>query len=306
MLEIGTYNRNALRGNVYFFVDGHGFMLVDKENLGTGDCIGRNLEAYIAYGDDMFVKAVANQWHYTEKGMIGYRHPTNHYKMSPDHFINTLSIFKLYLDRGGDNPMIKQKFKDIIASTPRGIEERMRFNRAVVNWARAMGGDRGAELKYYLIEIGYCLTYLPLHWLGYKIAGFGGEVEQEDWVKIQLQSEPKWKRWIDKAVYPSFAIHNACKQMESLGDNNFPRIRKLLKRMFRPMVGKTNYVQKLYLDMKVPEERIASYKAMRGGRWTGYLHIRNDRNMELMPDTYAKANQLDVDYARAIWNKKRG
>ena len=79
-------------------------------------------------------------------------------------------------------------------------------------------------------------------------------------------------------------------------------LKKIHQKVYRPMIGKTSYVQQMLFGMKVPRERIESYKAMKGGRWGGYLSNRNDRNMRVL-SPQVEWNNVDVDVARKLFNE---
>jgi len=42
---------------------------------------------------------------------------------------------------------------------------------------------------------------------------------------------------------------------------------------------------------------------MKGGRWSGYLSNRNDRNMEVFPEGRYTVNLQDVDLVRHLYNE---
>ena len=70
------------------------------------------------------------------------------------------------------------------------------------------------------------------------------------------------------------------------------------------MVGNTNYVQQMWLGKKdIPRDKVESFKHMRGGRWSGYLNNRNDRDMKVFTDDRYTVNLQDVDLVRHLYNE---
>ncbi len=145
-------------------------------------------------------------------------------------------------------------------------------------------------------------VYLPSHLTLGPILNFGKEVDQHEYdVTNKLQAQPKWKGKVAKAVYPSYAMLITGWKLYVL--SGFPILRKINELVYRPMIGKTNYVQKMLFGMKnIPRDKIESYTPMQGGRWSGYLNSRNDRHMGLR-EPQPEYNNLDVDIARKLYNE---
>jgi hypothetical protein len=263
----------------------------------------------------MFAKAVANLWNYTygmgdhPETIKGIRHPDlvdEKRKMSRDHYVYTLALLKEAM-RDGIKGNVSDKFHMIINSSPREVEHMMRFNLSLVCWAKALKGNKFAEWWFYALQIfTAAFLYLPLTGLGNLIAGFTTkEVDQDDWAEYSpkyLQEQRRYKRWIDKIIYPAFARGFLMTQVYAL-DDNFPVMREALLKAHRPLVGSTNYVHKLQLGMKVPEDKVKWYQSMRGGRWSGWLNNRNDRYIQKLSG-YKDENLFSVDWLRYWWNRK--
>ena len=331
-LQVGTLSMEHGKGETFNYVDNHGLMLTSVDNGGKGDCIGRSYKAYQTYKNPMFVDAVADLWDYTytwnkDRSLVcritGIRHPDladQERKMSRDHYINTLALLKSAIRDGNSSYDIDLKFNTIIQAVAK-VDNMMRFTFPLTCWTKALNGNRFAEFLFYVLEIlTVLLLYIPMTKAGNLIAGFTEEVDQEHWEDYEpkdLAKQKKWKSLIDKAIYPAYARGCLITQIEAL-DSNFPILRNILKWLHRSLVGKTNYVQRLQLGMKVPEGAVDRYRPMIGGRWSGWLNNRNDREMRLLPmmgnkmlkkegvEGYKYYNMLDMDWLRTIWNKKIG
>jgi hypothetical protein len=142
-----------------------------------------------------------------------------------------------------------------------------------------------------------------MHFIVGGILNFQEEFEQEDFVPFpegpRMQEKPKWKQWMHHLMYPSYALQMVGWKLYVVDDH---WLKKIHQKVYRPMVGKTNYVQQMLLGMKVPRERIESFKSMRGGRWSGYLSDRNDRYMHVL-NPQPHYNKVDCDTARKLYNE---
>jgi hypothetical protein len=282
-MKPGPYTLNPC--NSYFSVDEYGFMLQDGK-YGTGDAILRNYMAWIAYGDDRFVDPL---W-------FTCRHPSNDTPMSRDHMIYALCAYYQYdadfLEHGIDYTLKN--------------ENRHRIPLSLRCWMYALAGNKMAHFWYLILELlTVNLYYRPIHWLGYKIAGWGEEVDQDRWDMYekdrQIQYQSKRNQVIDKIIFPSYALHFSGHQLRSLPDR-FPILTRWLKQSYGAMVGKTNYAQRLLFDLPVTEEQVRNYRPMSKNRWTGYLNGRNDRYMVEIPEQ--EYNNIDRDYLIALWNER--
>jgi len=306
-LKRGPYSRNATDKEAYNLVDEHGMgRTTHPPDCGAGDSHGRNWKIYFNYNDWRVVNASADLWYFSSmRGWeyIGQRHPEvlpEDRPISRDHYSNSLLSLKLYEKRNGYTAPTP-KIKEIVKCTGWRISKMARKTLSLHCWSHALLGNKFSELMYYLVEIfSLLLWYLPSHVLGSLIANYTEEVDQSEWVRVQLQNEPKYKTVISKIIYPSYAIQQAGWKLYVL--EGFPLIRKFVKWLHRPMIGKTNYVQQMLFGMKVPRDKVEAYKAMKGGRWSGYLSNRNDRAMEVL-DPQPTLNNIDVDTLRTLYNE---
>ncbi len=317
-LLIGPYNPDATEKNSYFFRDEHNLIVTRASNGGIGDSVGTTMIIYLLYNDPKLIEGIANQWQISPEHnnkLVGSRHPDYvekedlplfHLgkKMSRDHYIYALVGMRIWENRTGQK---HPKLKEIVDATPFGIRSMARWTLPLILWSKALQGNKVA-LWWYLAQniLIANLFYVPLWKLGNKIAKFGEEVEQEDWIPYpegeRLQDLPKYKQWISKITIPSYALKFSGIRLYVVPDT-FPRMKKALMKANLKMVGKTNYVQQMLFGKKgIPRERIESYKSMQGGRWSGYLNKRNDRGMKLHTKNYTE-NVKDVDMARFLYNE---
>jgi len=298
-MEIGKYNRNSLRGDAWWFVDQFGFLRMDDEG-DQGDAIGANYIAYCTYGDDLFVRAVEAQWGFEDyKWMVGQRHPTNDNKMSRDHYIYTLALFKKYFRNGGSGEAIVRKNRLIIECTPSRLRKIMPIGKGLVNWAKALLGDSEAEKKYLKSALRLGRFYIVMNWIGNTLGRFTEEVTQDEWKKVILQDQSRWKKLMHGIMYPAYALSLTCVKLDSLDDAH-PELKARVKATYLKLASKTNYMHQLLLGGEVDASYVQAYKPMQGGRWTGYLNERNDRDMKVLPDR-EPVNQLDWDYIRRLY-----
>jgi len=318
-LVIGRYSPEATENTAYYHIDKHDLTVTFASNKGIGDAIGRTMDTYMIYDDPKLVEGIANLWQYREefKGkMVGVRHPdvlTNviengrlsegfwKNRISRDHYVYTLVALKLWEKRTGER---HPKLKEIIKATPFGIRRMARWTLELILWSKALVGNKFALLLYLIIKLFMVnVIYIPIRKLGYKLTGWGNEVDQEDWVKQQLQNQPKWHTTISGIVYPTYGILLSATQLYVI-PNTFPKLKKILQKSLLKMVGKTNYVQQMLLGKKnIPRDKVEAFKSMKGGRWSGYLSNRNDRNMEVFPEGRYTVNLQDVDLVRHLYNE---
>lgn len=306
-LPIGTYKPDATEEESYIFVDEFDFFATRSSDQGRGDSLGGGADMYFAYDDPRFVFSGEKMWYFDSYGKyVGQRHPLVHpddHPMSRDHYHSTLSMLKMHYDRTGSTASMA-KIKEITDETGYIISKMARRGMGLKWWSKAIQGKKFYQTIWHIDAIMQSvLWYLPIHFILGAMTKFSTEVEQEDWKpwpeSERLQDLPKWKQVMEDIMYPSYALQMVGWKLYVVDDH---WLKKIHQKVYRPMVGKTNYVQQMLLGMKVPRERIESYKAMKGGRWSGYLSNRNDRNMRVL-DPQPQCNRLDMDVARKLYNE---
>jgi hypothetical protein len=333
-LIIGVYDPNAPNEISYHYVDEYNLVLTYKENRGRGDSIGRTMKTYFIYDDPDLVEGIASLWQFRpefKNRMVGIRHPdigeevgkdkiNKSYwvnRMSRDHYVNTLIALRIWEKRNG---MRHPKLEEIVKATPFKIRRMARWTLSVILWSKSLLDKKWALWLYLIWEIFQVnVIYRPIRWLGYKLTGWYPEVDQdewgwtsdidpnkqnEEWRKNHLiQAQPKWKQRISKIVFPAYALGFSAFQLY-VTEDSFPKLKKKLQKSMLKMAGETNYVHHMLLGKKdVPRDKVEAYKAMSGGRWSGHLNDRNDRNMKVFPEGRCTANVLDVDLVRYLYNE---
>jgi len=282
---VGKYSSKEIG---FFYVDIWNMMLGDKDgdghedddSDGTGDALGRTMRAYFTYGDPILLRSILYCWFKTSEGYMYYRHPLNTFPMSRDHYKNSMVAFAM----SGNI----EKIQELIDNVPIQMSEMARLTLGLRMWSKALVGNKRAARRFYRIEIATMPIYYILQAIGFPF--FNQEVDQKDWGIEYLQHTP-WKRPIHKIMPQAFAIQQMGWMLKVMPDSFGKR---LLTRLYRPLIGKTNYVLKLLFGMKVSREQVEAYQPMVGGRWSGYLSNRNDRPLEIL-NPIPKVNNLDKD-----------
>lgn len=306
-LEIGKYSRYVGPPEAYHHLDEHGFARSDW-NENPGDSLGGMSDLFFCYEDPELVFAAEDMWYWNSQGKyVGQRHPElppEDNPMSRDHYHSTLWLLKMHHTKTGSHASMN-KIKEITDNTGYIISKMARRGFGLKCWSKAIQGKRGYQVVWHLIGIIQAVfLYLPTHFILGAIAKFDEEVEQEDWkpwpASERLQDLPKWKQVFEDIMYPSYAMQMTGWKLYAVDGMTW--LKKIHQKVYRPMIGKTSYVQQMLFGMKVPRERIESYKAMKGGRWGGYLSNRNDRNMRVL-SPQVEWNNVDVDVARKLFNE---
>lgn len=318
-LLIGKYIPDASNSEAYHYVDKYNLFITYKPNRGLGDCIGRSMRAYLAYHDIKLIEGIEELWQFSPEHnnkMVGIRHPDitdevgddkvlKKYwigRMSRDHYINTLVALKV---SEGRNYYKNGKLQEIVKATPFKIRKMARWTLPLILWSKSLVDNNKKALWWYLILdlITVKLFYLPIYNVGTKLAKWKPEVDQEDWTTQYIQHQPKWKQKLNKIVMPAYALGHPAYQLY-VTPNTYPKLKKKLQKSYLKMVGETNYVQKMLLgETNIPRDKIESYKPMHGGRWSGHLNERNDRNLKVIPEDRFKVNLLDVDLVKYLYNE---
>jgi hypothetical protein len=309
-LPIGPYKPDATEHEAFNHVDEFDMFATHSPNKGRGDSLGGGQDMYFCYDDTRFVFSAEKLWYFDSYGKyIGQRHPLVHpddHPMSRDHYMSTMITLKMHYDRTGSTASMA-KIKEITDNTGYIISKMARRGLGLGWWSKAIQGKTFYQFLYHMMGIVEAVfVYLPMHMI-FAEASFSEEVDQWQYVPYpegkRLQELPKWKHWVSKACYPSYALQNAGWQLYVTDKNKLPLLRRIHEAVYRPMIGKTNYVQKMLFGVKgIQEEYISFYKAMMGGRWGGYLSERNDRNMHVL-NPQPHYNNIDVDVARKLYNE---
>ncbi len=308
-LLIGPYKPDAIEDEAFYHVDEFDMGATYSSSKTRGDSLGVNADLFFCYNDTRLVSSAEKLWYTDSYGKyIGQRHPLVHpddHPMSRDHYMSTMFILKTHYDRTGSTASMS-KIKEITDETGYIISKMARRGLGLGWWSKAIQGKKDYLFLWHVIEIlSAVFVYLPMHTIFAKPT-FSEEVDQWEYVPYpegpRLQELPKWKHWISKACYPSYALQNAGWQLY-VTDDKLPLLRRIHEAVYRPLIGKTNYVQKMLFGVKgIEKEFIQFYQAMKGGRWGGYLSERNDREMKVL-NPQPQYNNVDVDIARKLYNE---
>ena len=321
-LPLSPYVPDAGDDIAYYYIDEHNLCVVYTSNKGIGDAIGRTMRAYLLTNDIKLLEGIINLWQLSPEHnnkLVGVRHPDYVEKeglkwyelgarMSRDHYIYTLVALRLFEIRTGKR---HPKHEEIVKATPFGIRSMARWTLGLILWSKASVGNKTALFLSLLMDLVIInVIYIPVRKICYKLTGWGEEMEQDEWELIQHdpkqtneQYQPKWFKNVDSIAYPSYAIQFSCYQLYVTPDT-FPKLKKAVQNSFLKMVGKTNYVQQMFLGKKdIPRDKVEAFKPMKGGRWSGYLNNRNDRNMKVLPEGQETVNLMDVDLVRYLYNE---
>ena len=315
-LEIGSYKPDATEVESYTHADEFDMCVTYSEDGGEGDSLGGGSDMFFCHNDPRYVFSAEKLWYFDSNGKyVGQRHPNlspEDHPMSRDHYHSTLSLLKMHYDRTGSTASM-MKIKEITDETGYIISKMARRGLGLKWWSEAIQGKKGYQVLWHINGIiQSVLWYLPLNYILGKIANFTEEVDQEDWIPYpegeRLQDLPKWKQIIEDIMYPSYALQMVGWKLYVL--DGFPLLKKTHQAVYRPMVGKTNYIQQMLFGLKPKTQsakvvlrlNIESYKAMKGGRWSGYLSNRNDREMKILDPPF-QYNNVDVDIARKLYNE---
>ncbi len=307
-IPIGPYDKNARPPLAHHHLDDYGMARLNW-NSNPGDSLGGNQSLFFAYNDRDLIGASSDMWYFNSKGKyVGQRHPIlppEDNPMSRDHYVSTLMILKLDHIRNGTKSSM-DKIKEMTDETGYIISKMARRGFGLAWWSKAIQGKKFYQFLWHMMEIVSALfVYLPVFAVLSTIAKFGPEVEQEDYVPypdgLRLQDLPKYKQWISVIMYPSYALKIGGWQLYVV--KGFPVLRKIHQLVYLPMIAGTNYVQQMLYGVKdIPRQKIESFKPMSGGRWSGHLSSRNDRNMRVL-DPPPIFNNVDADIARMLYNE---
>ena len=288
----------------YYFVDDYGLMLVQNPSWqphgdqGMGDCIGRTLDAYIAYGYKPFVDAVKSCFvvRSDSKGVYiqGYRHPTKidakYNDMSRDHVLNALILMKL----AGAETFLK-----LLAYALRWrISDRHSFTPDLWILMKGLAGNKFLMFIYFLIDIPMFFFSVLWNKILYLWAGVSREVPQAEFIKtLYLKKNNKVKKCLNLAL-PMYVIEHKAKLLYVLPDSPGKWLEKKIG-----LLGtfKENYLLKIMFGGRVSKEKVYSYRPMSGWRWSTYLNELNDRDCYIVTKPeLLQANVLDVDLLRKM------
>ena len=251
------------------------------------DCIGNNLDRYIATGDFKLVRGVEECFRH-ERCEDFQRHPVlTTGELSRDHLSYGLILF-IVADRWDlfFNTADKLKWKFNHKHSQRGM----------YLWVKSFY-SAGWRTLFYIAKFPEMGVIRILNWSVRKWANVKPERSQEDWsMDITINRTDRQK----KAFYigmPAYALHNFAWQLHVLPHTFFNR---LLKRFVLPLIGKHNYPVRHLLGGKIDQDLAKSYQSMTGSRFTTTLDELNDRDVKIRDPETVKEIALDKDYMLGV------
>lgn len=295
--------------STYFYVKDD-VMLVKDSPDSWRDSIGRNLDAYVAYGDEAFVDSIEKcfaqeavlidvpkwiRWilpWLPEVGYItqGYRSPEHQdMDMSRDHTIYAIVAAKL----AG-----RTKFLEQLKGLTWELSSKATM-RGMYLWWKTMTGTKWSLPLFYLAKYAEMSVSLlwnkALHFLG----RFKEELHQNVWNAIYPLEVSKWQKKVRKLMVPTYAIHNFAWQLHVLEDSKLKRGLQWLTKQF---VGEQNHFLLKLLGFE-PYWEYKDYKSMTNWRWSVTLNETNDRETQIIDDPKLIAyNNLERDILIQIDN----
>jgi len=317
--------------DTYNFVDQKNHMMLRKDlpweinigDFGKGDALGSNFMGIISYNDKRFIEAIKRCWVKMDSSIYqkifgmdyyyqGYRYPdhTSELKnISRDH--TTYTILALKYSGYTDDQLL-----EFVTHIPFKISDatedskNARFTPNMWLWARAISGSKIDEKLYYSVEIPIMKIVRTWTKYIYKKYKLGEELRPENFYMIEKKNKPIKILKANDTLFPVYALHQSAWQLHMLPDSDK---KKKLQSILLDITPKHNYVIKMLLGDKTSftEKDVMDYQPMTGGRWTNILvPLLCNRWTELigvpgvvMSDpNLIKANVLDVDYLRQIYN----
>jgi hypothetical protein len=296
--------------NTDSFVDEYGIMMTQNPtwnpngNNGMGDCIGRTLDAYLAYEYEPFIDAVKNCYilKTDKKGTYiqGYRHPTlknvEYNDLSRDHILNTLILMKLTNNT---------EFLELLSNSLRWkISDRFNFTIELWFWMKGIAGNKFNMFLYYLVDIPMMFFSIIWNKIIFKLGEFNKEVSQDEFIIVQNENKTKKQKFFEKLVYPIYTLYQKSFMMY-VSPDSFGKW--IMKKICLWNIDKQNFLLRIMFgDKNVDKEKVYSYKSMTAWRWSTYLNEMNDRDLHIITNPILiEANTLDVDLLRKMYEKTK-
>lgn len=267
-------------------------MLLERLGYGSdgiGDSVGRNAFAYICWPNASFLKESILQCIGTgENGYLYFqRYPgSGADTMSRDH-VGAI-ILALYINRD------KDELKWILDNLPWRISRKHSQTIDFWLWQKAIKWKSfWISQLFYLLNILFFLIVIPFNWIIRKIIGIK---------KIDLDNDPKfikfqektWKWYLNKSIYPHFALFLLAWQVKVLPGS---WIKWVLQKLL--LLESGNIVIDGTLGKKISEEDWKSYKPTTSFIWSRRMDTADDVQLRRMSEWESEFNDLNrgmLDY----------
>jgi len=260
---------------------------------GRYEAIARSFIAYVCYGDERFIEGIESCWIKKGKKYIGKPYPVKADKLPPlvaDHVAYTIFAFKY-------SGYSQEALKDFINNI------KTTYNISFYLWTHALIGNKINRLLFYLYMIPKMKLVTIWNKFIYKIAPFDDEVCQNGWIKIDNDLKPERIKKLAKKLYPMNNLHMLAWQIYFMPNS---KLKTILQKICLKITPRHNYVIKMILGSKekISKNKVNNYKPMTSYRWHGILNPWiNEKDLDIITDeNLLKANVLDVDYVRTLYN----
>ena len=285
---MSTYNPE--NRDTYWFLDLFYMFLEGLDENSWKDCIGRNLDAFVAWKDLKLVLSAMKCFNFdTCEEFQRHPHKTTG-ELSRDHLSYAL-VLLFYSGHKWFAYEVIDKLK-------------WQFNhkhslRGMYLWTKSFR-SRWYTILFYAAKIPEMSFIRLLNWSVRKWAGVKPERSCQEWDLDTTRNRTERQEKARKYVFPAYALHNFAWQLKVMPDTY---AKKVLQWIARPLAGKHNYVIKHMLGHKfTPDELklIREYQSMSGSRWTTTLDELNSRHVEIMKPDLIQENDLDRDYLLGV------
>ena len=261
---------------------------------GRWDGIEKALHAYICYGDSRFIQGIKNCWKSNGNKLKGQRYPTELYAnigISRDHTIYSFVAWKL---AGYSEEQLYYLAQRMPFNLGKSLG--MKMTPSLWLWLRLISGKQIGKLWYLwqvIAKIGALIQN--------KVVSFLFNFDLKETPQTEFVKEKQ--SWIDKLLFPTYALKLAAFQFYVLPDSFMKRAIQKLCQWNTPS---ENFLLKLMFGGKVELGNIFQYKSMYGDRWSDELNPRRTRGdiLEIITNPeHLETNTLDKDLLETIYNK---
>ena len=255
---------------------------------GIGDSVGRNAFAYITWPDASFLKeSILQCIRERDDGYLQfYRYPgRGGDTMSRDH-VGAI-IVALYINRD------KKELDRILDNLPWRISRKHSQTVDFWLWQKSIKWKSfWISQLFYLLNILFFLVVIPFNWIIRKIIGIKRiNLDNPKFIKFR---EKTWKWYLNKSIYPHFALFLLAWQIKVLPGS---WIKWILQKLL--LLESGNIVIDGVLGKKISEEDWKAYKPTTSFIWSRRMENSDDIHLRRMEEWESEFNDLNrgmLDY----------